>query len=774
MLTLVESSQKHKNEPYFISLNEQYGLTLSESARINVYSNAQLLNIIKESAQAAAAKIASRAGAIIMDKKAVDGGVNSDSDLFVINQSNDTLQLDVSLAGSAWSNDLKRLIQQENSKSNIINVEAVPLQLDYFGAGLCKAVGETTLLTPKGVLIAEAERRANPSLNPINTFFKNDTHFYQLGVSTGYFEPNALVQLLDVITQQVNTNRLEAGLGASIADKLYKSYKTFESSRQTKDEWLANIIWQGQNIGHVSADENRASVSAHLNNIELAPYFNAGLKSASSPNSNLVQQIISEHGNDSAFDVVDALNQEIYALGNLTLTPNNTTSREPDVKGISISEATKEESIYEGLVYGITRPSLYSGGKSVLLAPEEVEDANQSDILLAGNQPKTTVHLRQYKNGHYGIHNSADKDVKTHLLKMPGEHIGKSASLGGREWLSMSLAKDMGVDVPSFALVDLNKTTDEYVNPDEVDDFDSEWNLGTLKTKKALTAGGLTIGKLHVPEDELLNDFEKNAGNVIEPPGYIIELFSLPEKTEVNTQRYCPIDFCTLMGLESNERFKGSMETASQCLRQFSTNFESDKKRFMERFLCSWMIGDGDLHLKNLSMLVEHNSSFVNCELSPAYDILSLAGLSGYYANTILPVNGTQEPTVDDFAFVGEHYLDIPPDDTKMMAKRMAQKCLKSIGQFRGTQDLSAPSVFSSLPRAIKQHNSTNTALIQMCAGIELSLSFKGLLPEKLSSTIQERVKTEQPSVYKESEMLFKGGDNDLVEETESTLRRQA
>ena len=102
----------------------------------------------------------------------------------------------------------------------------------------------------------------------------------------------------------------------------------------------------------------------------------------------------------------------------------------------------------------------------------------------------------------------------------------------------------------------------------------------------------------------------------------------------------------------------------------------------MERFLCSWMIGDGDLHLKNLSMLVEHNSSFVNCELSPAYDILSLAGLSGYYANTILPVNGTQEPTVDDFAFVGEHYLDIPPDDTKMMAKRMAQKCLKSIGQF--------------------------------------------------------------------------------------------
>ena len=61
-----------------------------------------------------------------------------------------------------------------------------------------------------------------------------------------------------------------------------------------------------------------------------------------------------------------------------------------------------------------------------------------------------------------------------------------------------------------------------------------------------------------------------------------------------------------------------------------------------------------------------------------------------------------------------------------------------------------------------------------MCAGIELSLSFKGLLPEKLSSTIQERVKTEQPSVYKESEMLFKGGDNDLVEETESTLRRQA
>lgn len=775
MFKLVNASEKTESEPYYIALDDSLGLLPTDPKSIQFNNISNFVDTVCSTALSAAIEKAASAGAILMDKKAFDGGINQTLTALVIGASSFKYHLKPRLIGASWNDSLKQSANRAFDMQGGITVTPLPLQLDYFGAGLTKQLGNIKLLTQQGVIIAEAEKRTNENLTQIKTELSDNELYRAAGIEAGVFSQHGLVNHLDLINKQVNRKRLEAGVGEQVISTLYKFYHASQQDRVDSNKTASNIFWQGHRIGEVKSEEQSRGLFVNLTDDTLLPYFNAGLTNKRVFSSSLLQQIINEHGDDDAFDLVDALNKDVHALGNLTLSLKAKPPTQFDVKGLSISEAVSAPTVYDGLVYGITRPSLYKSAQSVHLTPgEEGSQGDRDNILLAGNQPKTTAFIRQYKNGHFGIHNSGEKDPKTHLLKMPGEHIGKSAALGAREWFSMSLAKGMGVNVPEFGLVDLNKTTDEYVNPNEVDDFDSEWNLGTLKTKRALTKGGLTIGKLHVPEDDLMNDFERNAGKAVEPPGYIIELFSLPERNEVSSKRLCPIDFCTLMGLTSNERFKGSMESASECLRKFTTNFESDSKRLMERFLCSWMIGDGDLHLKNLSMIVKQESGVVNCELSPGYDILSLAGLSGYYANAVLPVNGTQKPTLEDFMQVGRSHLGIEPEETRSMARKMAQQCLKSLGQYRGSQDLAAPSTFQALPGAIKQHQSTNQSVMQMTAGIELSLAFKGVLPDKQANTIKERVKTEQPSVFKESEMLFTDDAKRRPHEEETPVRVRA
>lgn len=79
-------------------------------------------------------------------------------------------------------------------------------------------------------------------------------------------------------------------------------------------------------------------------------------------------------------------------------------------------------------------------------------------------------------------------------------------------------------------------------------------------------------------------------------------------------------DFAQLSGKLPREKYDGSAELCSRVVRSYSSEPGVDQQRLFRRILVSWWIGNGDLHLKNLSLLTQTRGA---PRLSPAYDLLS-------------------------------------------------------------------------------------------------------------------------------------------------------
>lgn len=79
-------------------------------------------------------------------------------------------------------------------------------------------------------------------------------------------------------------------------------------------------------------------------------------------------------------------------------------------------------------------------------------------------------------------------------------------------------------------------------------------------------------------------------------------------------------DMCQLSEKMTEQKYMGSMERVSKLIRKFSSNSGYDITRFFDMSLFSFLIGNGDMHLKNFSILYRDDGSIT---LSPAYDQIS-------------------------------------------------------------------------------------------------------------------------------------------------------
>ena len=79
------------------------------------------------------------------------------------------------------------------------------------------------------------------------------------------------------------------------------------------------------------------------------------------------------------------------------------------------------------------------------------------------------------------------------------------------------------------------------------------------------------------------------------------------------------IDFCQLTDRRTSRKYYGSHEQISRALRRYSSSSGADVVRFFEVLLFSFLIGNSDMHLKNFSLLREHDGMW---HLSPAYDLV--------------------------------------------------------------------------------------------------------------------------------------------------------
>ena len=88
------------------------------------------------------------------------------------------------------------------------------------------------------------------------------------------------------------------------------------------------------------------------------------------------------------------------------------------------------------------------------------------------------------------------------------------------------------------------------------------------------------------------------------------------------------IDFCQLTDKQTSRKYYGSHEQVAKALRHYATAAGSDVLRFFEVLIFSFITGNSDMHLKNFSLLREHDGTW---RLSPAYDLVPV--------KTVLPAD---------------------------------------------------------------------------------------------------------------------------------------
>ena len=88
------------------------------------------------------------------------------------------------------------------------------------------------------------------------------------------------------------------------------------------------------------------------------------------------------------------------------------------------------------------------------------------------------------------------------------------------------------------------------------------------------------------------------------------------------------IDFCQLTDRRTSRKYYGSHEQVAKALRRYATAAGSDVLRLFEVLLFSFITGNSDMHLKNFSLLREHDGTW---RLSPAYDLVPV--------KTVLPAD---------------------------------------------------------------------------------------------------------------------------------------
>jgi serine/threonine-protein kinase HipA len=115
-------------------------------------------------------------------------------------------------------------------------------------------------------------------------------------------------------------------------------------------------------------------------------------------------------------------------------------------------------------------------------------------------------------------------------------------------------------------------------------------------------------------------------------------------------------DFCQLAQRPSKDRYTGSAELCVRLVRQFASEPVIELVKLFRLLTFSWWVGNGDLHLKNLSLLCGEDGLH---RLSPAYDLVNTQVAVGDH-ELALPVKGKKRNlTVRHWLELGD-YCGLP------------------------------------------------------------------------------------------------------------------
>lgn len=123
---------------------------------------------------------------------------------------------------------------------------------------------------------------------------------------------------------------------------------------------------------------------------------------------------------------------------------------------------------------------------------------------------------------------------------------------------------------------------------------------------------------------------------------YIVERFDrLPDGRKLRQE-----DFAQLAGVMPSQKYDLDGEDCARLVAAYSARSRADLIRLYERFVLAWWVGDGDMHLKNLSLLAGADGRH---SLSPAYDIVSSAVYKDYSSALALPLAKGERHAASDW-----------------------------------------------------------------------------------------------------------------------------
>ncbi len=109
------------------------------------------------------------------------------------------------------------------------------------------------------------------------------------------------------------------------------------------------------------------------------------------------------------------------------------------------------------------------------------------------------------------------------------------------------------------------------------------------------------------------------------PPALLIERFDIRRSME-DRRRLAMEDFCSILDLPASAKYDSTIERVARGLRPLSTDPASDLDTLFRRAVLAWLIGDGDMHLKNLAVLKAADTgakAFTSVRLAPLYDAVT-------------------------------------------------------------------------------------------------------------------------------------------------------
>jgi serine/threonine-protein kinase HipA len=109
------------------------------------------------------------------------------------------------------------------------------------------------------------------------------------------------------------------------------------------------------------------------------------------------------------------------------------------------------------------------------------------------------------------------------------------------------------------------------------------------------------------------------------PPALVVERFDIREGA-ADKRMLALEDMCSLLNLSIDAKYSSTMERVARAVRPLSTAPDEDLLILVRRALFAWLIGDGDMHLKNMALLKmaePGDKQFRSVRMAPLYDAVT-------------------------------------------------------------------------------------------------------------------------------------------------------